>query len=712
MADSEHIPSTDAASDATWAAAARRLRRLHRVQLAVLVAFSLLMVAVVGGSVALNQVQEERHGRLDDAIYEVSDAFDELRAVHTRIIERGGVITASDGITVLRSRGRLVAVQSTQGTTFTGNPEMAAGARDSIAALDAIVALGQSPVNLLSQPDLSDPLKRLDAAGARWFAAMQVARDTDDAEGDAIRRRLLLITVAMVLLLSIAALLLWRGLGRARGRLVDELHRTGREHDAMTRIALAAAGSADMRELRAIAEEAIALPLEGARVRVVDGPEAAAERELAASGTARPGLLRREVTAGDAPWGVVVAEWEGDVPPPDAAARMERLSETLGLAAERIAAREALEAQAVTDSLTGLANHRAFHEALADRLTHAEAHLEPLAVAVIDVDALGDVNAAFGHATGDEVIAEVSRRVAALAEPGEIVARISGQALGWILPGHTAATAAQRALTVRRAIAGVPIPPAGGVSVSVGIADLEDATVPGRLVAAADAALRAAKASGRDATRTHAAARAAGETREQDTASQRREFAALRALARAVDLRDENTQRHSERVAALSHRLALELGWEPARAARLRQAALVHDVGKVGVPDSVLLKPGRLTAEERAVIETHVTLGAQIVSEVLDHEQVRWVRGHHERIDGGGYPDRLPGHEIPDGARVMAVADTWDAMTADPPYREGMPPKQALAICREVAGSQLCQHCVNGLVVLYERGALDGADPV
>ena len=190
---------------------------------------------------------------------------------------------------------------------------------------------------------------------------------------------------------------------------------------------------------------------------------------------------------------------------------------------------------------------------------------------------------------------------------------------------------------------------------------------------------------------------------------QRREFAALRALARAVDLRDENTQRHSERVAALSHQLALELGWDPARAGRLRQAALVHDVGKVGVPDSVLLKPGRLTAEERAVIETHVTLGAQIVSEVLDPEQAAWVRGHHERIDGSGYPDRLPGHEIPDGARVMAVADTWDAMTADRPYRDGMPPEQALAICREVAGSQLCQHCVNGLVVLYERGALDGA---
>ncbi|MFN8122335.1 MAG: diguanylate cyclase [Thermoleophilia bacterium] len=703
-ADHPTSPNPGASPDATWASAARRLRRLHRVQLAVLGLFCVFVVAVVTGSVALNQLQEDRHGNLDDAIYQVSDSFDQMRAVHTAILSRGGVITPGDVVTALAARGRLMSVRARQGKDFRTNAEMDAGGDATLTMLDQLVSLSRSPANLVSQPDLTGPLEELTASGRRWFTAMQEARTADEAAADVIRRRLVMLTMVTVLLLCGGTLLLWRGIGRARERLVGELRRNGREQDAMTRIALAAASGAGIEELRRIAADAVAGPLEGARVALVHGDEADAARELAATGPAAPGVIRREVMSGGAPWGLLTADWDGAEPPPDAAGRLDRLAAAIGTAVEGATARRLLEAQAVTDALTGLPNHGAFHDALAIAVAAAERDLRPLAVTVVDIDGLAEVNAEWGHASGDQVIAEVGRRLARCTEDGEVLARISGKAFAWILPGLDARAAADRAHAARFAVVREAVPPAGRVTVSAGVADVEDAGTAGGLMDAADRALQSAKASGRDAVRTHA------ETRDEAQAANQREFAALRALARAVDLRDENTWRHSERVAEISHRLARVLGWDETRAARLRQAALVHDVGKVGVPDSVLLKPGHLTAEERAVVETHVTLGAQIVSEVLDPEQVAWVRGHHERIDGAGYPDRLPGHEIADGARIMAVADTWDAMTADRVYRAGMPAEKALRICREVAGTQLCQHCVNGLVVLYERGELDDPD--
>ncbi|MCC6830455.1 MAG: diguanylate cyclase [Thermoleophilia bacterium] len=703
MDDPHHTTSArpGAPPDATWAAAALRLRRLHRVQLVVLGVFCVFMVAVVAGSLGFTRAQEQRHVNLDEAYSEVADSFDRLRAVHTAVLERAGSITAADVAAVITARERLQAVQSAQGRDFRTNTEMDAGAEATIAQIDVIVGLSRSPANLLSQPDIATPLGELDAASTRWTAAMRTARQADARDAAAARGRLLTLTLLMVGLLGAAALLVWRGLGRARERLVGELRRNGAEQTAMTRIAMAAASGADVEELRRIAQEAVAEPLEGARVTLVHGDEADATRELAAAGTPAAGVLRRDVLIGDGAWGLLIADWDGADPPACAAARMDRLAGAIATAVEGSVTRRLLEARAVTDALTGLPNHGAFHDALAIAVAAADHDAQPMAVAVVDIDGLADVNAEWGHAAGDGVIAEVGRRLALCAEPDETLARVSGKAFAWIMPGHDALGAADRAHAARFAVLREAVPPAGRVTVSAGVADLEDAATGGGLMDAAGRALQSAKAAGRDAVRTHA------DTRDEAHDVHQREFAALRALARAVDLRDENTWRHSERVAEVSHRLALELGWDPARAARLRQAALVHDVGKVGVPDSVLLKPGHLTAEERRVVETHVTLGAQIVSEVLDAEQVGWVRGHHERIDGVGYPDRIPGHEIPDGARIMAVADTWDAMTADRVYRPGMPADAALRICREVAGTQLCQHCVNGLVVLFERGLLD-----
>ena len=113
-----------------------------------------------------------------------------------------------------------------------------------------------------------------------------------------------------------------------------------------------------------------------------------------------------------------------------------------------------------------------------------------------------------------------------------------------------------------------------------------------------------------------------------------------------MDAKDGSTHDHAQRVANIAERLAEQLGWPPERCARLREAALLHDVGKIGIPDAVLAKPGALTDDEYTLIKTHPTIGARIAEEVLDAEQVSWVQHHHERPDGLGYPDGLaaPGH--------------------------------------------------------------------
>ena len=146
----------------------------------------------------------------------------------------------------------------------------------------------------------------------------------------------------------------------------------------------------------------------------------------------------------------------------------------------------------------------------------------------------------------------------------------------------------------------------------------------------------------------------------------------LRALARAIDAKDPATQEHSERVAALSARLAVARGWPPERVSLLRDAALLHDVGKIGVPDAILLKDGPLDDEEFAIVREHAVLGARIVGDVLDEEQIAWIAGHHERPDGSGYPGALGGDDVPEGAALLALADAWDVMVSDRSYSAPM----------------------------------------
>jgi putative nucleotidyltransferase with HDIG domain len=245
-------------------------------------------------------------------------------------------------------------------------------------------------------------------------------------------------------------------------------------------------------------------------------------------------------------------------------------------------------------------------------------------------------------------------------------------------------------------------------TVSVGLSDLDSATVGEDLVQRAALALEHAKEAGGDAVHRFAPDEApvGGRGRVSDDLDRSHALLGLRALARAIDAKDPATREHSDNVAALVSRLAAERGWDDRAIARLREAALLHDVGKIGVPDAILLKPARLTDEEREIVEGHAALGAHMVAGVLEDDQVAWIAAHHERPDGTGYPARLRAGAIPEGASLLALADAWDLMTRNRPYAPRQTVEEAMAECIALAGTQFDPAAVQALEALYERGEL------
>ena len=179
----------------------------------------------------------------------------------------------------------------------------------------------------------------------------------------------------------------------------------------------------------------------------------------------------------------------------------------------------------------------------------------------------------------------------------------------------------------------------------------------------------------------------------------------LATLAEALDLRDPYTAGHSSRVADYSTKLARELGLSRRETEVVTKAALLHDLGKIAIPDAILLKPDRLDRLERRAIEQHPSVGAKILREISSMEDVvPCVLHHHERVDGAGYPNHLHGEDIPLGARILAVADAFDAMTTDRPYRRALSVDVAVRELRRVAGQQLDARIVETFTVLIRKG--------
>jgi diguanylate cyclase (GGDEF)-like protein len=342
---------------------------------------------------------------------------------------------------------------------------------------------------------------------------------------------------------------------------------------------------------------------------------------------------------------------------------------------------------ALTDPLTGLGNHRHFHERLQRELLHAEEQHAPLTLCFVDIDDFKKINDRFGHPSGDRVLSQVAGR---LRQGGEAF-RLGGDEFALLLAEHDEDMALDAAGSVVERIGTLELDHVGHVTVSAGLA-----TFPmqghGRdeLIRLADSALYWAKEHGKNRVRVYRPdlvelvelkRLAAG----PDKAAR---YRAAASLAKAVDARDTYTGSHSERVSELAARVAMRVGLDPEQVELTRLAGSLHDLGKLAIPEEILRKPGALTDSERLVLERHPQIGFRMLDSLGVDPVADLVLHHHERWDGCGYPDGLAGEQIPLGARIIFVTDAYDAMTSDRIYRPKRSEYAALAELRRCAGTQ------------------------
>ncbi|MES1246387.1 MAG: diguanylate cyclase [Actinomycetota bacterium] len=343
---------------------------------------------------------------------------------------------------------------------------------------------------------------------------------------------------------------------------------------------------------------------------------------------------------------------------------------------------------ALTDPLTGLGNHRHFHERLQRELTAAEENGTTLSLCLVDIDDFKGVNDTYGHPVGDRVLGQVASR---LRQGGESF-RLGGDEFAVLLPGldDRAAIAVARSIVER--VGAAQIEQIGSVTVSAGVASFPVQGV-GRdeLIRLADSALYWAKEDGKNRARVYEQTQEIELEQLQQLAESPDRAARYRAaasLAKAVDARDAYTGSHSERVSELAARIARRLGLDTNEIELTRLAASLHDLGKLAIPEEILRKPSTLNESEQLVLQRHPQIGYRMLDSLGVEPIAEWVLHHHERWDGDGYPDRLRGEEIPLGARIIFVADAYDAMTSERVYRKPLSPQEALEELQACAGSQ------------------------
>jgi diguanylate cyclase (GGDEF)-like protein len=351
---------------------------------------------------------------------------------------------------------------------------------------------------------------------------------------------------------------------------------------------------------------------------------------------------------------------------------------------------------ALTDPLTGLGNHRHFHERLARELEHALRYGRPLALCLVDVDDFKRINDRFGHPTGDRVLSQVATR---LRQSGEAF-RLGGDEFAVLLPGYEESEALTAAESIVDRIATLDFGQMGAITVSAGIACApHHSSERDELVQLVDSALYWAKEYGKNRVRIYRPdVIELAELKRLATAGDRAaRLHAAASLARAVDARDVYTGSHSQRVAQLAVRIAARIGLPRDELEFTRLAASLHDLGKLALPEDLLRKPAPLTEPERLVLQRHAEIGFRMLESLGIGPVAESVLHHHERWDGTGYPDRLAGTDIPLGARIIFVADAFDAMTSDRLYRRRRTRGEALAEIVRCAGTQFDPSVVRAL---------------
>jgi diguanylate cyclase (GGDEF)-like protein/PAS domain S-box-containing protein len=450
------------------------------------------------------------------------------------------------------------------------------------------------------------------------------------------------------------------------------------------------------------------------------------------------GFVNRQLT----PMGTRVVEWNGyplfDEQGQYAGIQItgRDITERKQMEEERERLHAELEMRAITDGLTGLYNHAHFYQRLSEEIDRSKRHGYPLAVVMMDIDNFKQFNDSRGHQAGDEMLHLIADCVRKAIRRSDIAFRYGGDEFAAMLP-HSDSSRAQAVVTrINRRIAArlkeMNDPAAAWLGLSAGVASYpDDAATASDLVTIADTALydakgvalaRAVMGQGQPIESGAYPPVALQETQTRVLSTAARELAAalqdvgapdvfadlnvhtIAAIGAAAEIKDRYIRGHQQRASRWAAALADEMGLSPEQVRDIRIAGLLHDLGKVGVSEGILNKPGKLTEEEYAKIKEHPALGAMmIISEVESLQRlVPIVRHHHERFDGKGYPDGLAREQIPLEARIMSVVDVFDAMTHERAYRKALSREETIAELERGAGTQFDPAVVKAFLALVK----------
>ncbi len=348
-------------------------------------------------------------------------------------------------------------------------------------------------------------------------------------------------------------------------------------------------------------------------------------------------------------------------------------------------------AWAHTDGLTKLYNHRYFHERLNEEIARGSRFGTMFSLIMLDIDLFKTYNDTYGHLAGDEILENMGRFIQASLRSIDMAFRYGGEEFAVILPETRLDDAYKVAERIRKTIEVRTRSERGPITVSLGIASWPiDGMAKEEVIARADAALYRAKETGRNRTCLSSEITKSEillPSVEHEIKS--RSLSIVYALAATVDAKDHHTYGHSRKVSQYAVAISEVLGLPQERIAAIRTAGLLHDIGKISIPDSILNKTASLSQEEWEPVKAHPELGVEILRHVVDLAScLPAILHHHEHYDGNGYPSGLKGENIPIEGRILAIADAYDAMTSLRPYREQLSSQQALDELKRCSGTQ------------------------
>ena len=396
---------------------------------------------------------------------------------------------------------------------------------------------------------------------------------------------------------------------------------------------------------------------------------------------------------------------------------------------------EKVSIDANADSLTGLKNHREFQESLSKEIKNADKNQKQTSIILFDINNISQINREHGHAKGDKLISLVADKVKENNRPGDIAGRYGGDEIGIILPDTSNAEACYVAEYLLHSISCSQVDDLGSVKVNVGVATYPDcATDQEKLVIIAEQAMLISKnkhsQSGiptivnahdidfwndmaLDSLATVIAKKHSqwGLNFEEEIVNKFHNDSMsnnthildiVTSLAGAIDAKDPYTRGHSQSVSRYAEALARTLNLPENEVENIRLAAMLHDVGKIGIPEPILRKTQQLTDQEWEIMKQHPRIGAEKVIKPLHslRELIPIIEHHHEQWDGKGYPDKLKGEEIPFGARIVSIADAYHAIISDRPYRKGLSVDKAIEILRAGAGINWDKELVRKFLII------------